>query len=349
MKFKAALLTELNQPFTIAELELDLMGGRGVGFGQALVQVHCSGICGSQLSEQAGTRGPDRNLPHTAGHEGCGTVVEVGLGVGFVHKGDKVVMHWRKGSGIEARHPSYQWRNGDGIRKSVGGGLVTTFNEYALVSENRLTKIDKSIPNEIAALCGCAVTTGLGLVNNDAKLKIGQSIAVVGCGGVGLNVLQGAYLVGGNPIIGIDIQESKFALAKEFGATHTVQTIEQARELVGDRGLDVVVETTGKVELIEKAYDLTSKCGKTILVGQMRWDQKASIQTLPMHAGKTILGSDGGCTDPNVDIPRYLRLYQSGRLKLDNLITHRFKLDEVNKAIDMIKAGLVGRAILEME
>lgn len=343
MKFKAAILTEQNAPLIVDEIETDTIGEHGIGFGQVLVKIACSGICGAQLGEIAGVKGKDWNLPHLLGHEGAGTVEAVGLGVGMMHRGDRIVMHWRKGAGIESRPPRYKWRGRD-----IGGGWVTTFNEYALVSENRLTRIDNDIPFETAALMGCAVTTALGLINNDAQLKIGQSIAVIGCGGVGLNVIQGAALVAGNPIIGVDQYPNKTRMAHEFGATHTFSSIEDVRSCVGDYGVDVVVETTGKVELIEKAYELTARSGKTILVGQMRFDHKASIQTLPMHAGKTLFASEGGQTDPTVDIPRYLRLYRSGRLQLDKLITHTFPLEQVNGALDLIRGGQVGRCLLTM-
>ena len=347
MKFKAAILAEQNKPLIVDEIEAELMGGRGLGFGQVLVKVHVSGICGAQLGEIEGRKGQDFNLPHLLGHEGVGTVEAVGMAVGCVRKGDRVIMHWRKGAGLECKPPRYRWQNGE--RGSVGAGWVTTFNEYAIVSENRLTRIDNDIPDHAAALMGCAVTTGLGLINNDANLKIGQSIAVIGCGGVGLNVIQGAALVAANPIIGVDIHAGKLEMAKAFGATHGFASIDEVRDFVGDYGVDVVVETTGITELIEASYALCSKTGKVIMVGQMRFDHKASLNYLPAFAGKTMFASEGGQTNPSVDIPRYLRLYKSGRLKLDGLITHRFPLAQVNEALDLIRAGKVGRCLLTME
>ena len=233
----------------------------------------------------------------------------------------------------------------------VTAGWVTTFNECAVVSENRLTPIPTDIPFEIAALMGCAVTTALGLINNDAQLKVGQSLAVFGCGGVGLNVVQGAALVSADPIVAIDLYDPKLRMAQECGATHVINSSradvrEEIRKIVGSRGVDVFVETTGQVRLMEQAYELTAAPGRTILVGQARYDQNVNIQTLPLHSSKVLMGSDGGQTNPTVDIPRYLSLYCKGKLKLDRLITHRFPLPEINTALDTVQAGEAGRCML---
>lgn len=341
MKTRAAILAALNAPLILDEIEIPPLE-----CGQVLVKVDCSGICGAQLGEIAGVKGPDKFLPHLLGHEGGAVVLETGPGVTHVREGDHVVMHWRKGAGIQARPATYKWNGG-----TLNSGWVTTFGEHAVVSENRLTSIPKDIPFEIAALMGCAVTTGLGLINNDACVKIGQSVAVLGAGGVGLNAIQGAALVAAHPIIAIDLYDHKLEMARAFGATHTInsRTTDLASEIgkiVGAAGVDVFIENTGQVRLIELAYKLTAKQGRTILVGVPRHDQDITIHSLPLHFGKVLTGCEGGHTDPPVDIPRYLRLYRSGKLKLDPLITHRFTLDEINKALDAMRAGEVGRCIL---
>lgn len=343
MNFKAAVLRRLNEPLSIETLQVPPLG-----VGQVLVKVRCSGVCGAQLGEIAGVKGNDRFLPHLMGHEGAGTVVDVGLGVRHVAVNDSVIMHWRKGVGIEANPPKYKIANDRGY-ELVGGGWITTFNEMAVVSENRLTKVPGTTSPEFMALMGCALTTALGVVNNDARLKFGQSIAVIGCGGVGLNVIQAAAMASGCPIIGVDIVEEKLHMAKRFGADAVSTQSDIIMTMTGNKGADVVVETTGKVALIEMAYRMTAPTGKTILVGQMRHDHCASIQTLPMHAGKTLMASEGGQTDPTVDIPRYLGLYNKGVLKLEGLVTHRYPLDRINEALDEIRAGRVGRCIIDME
>ena len=343
MKFKAAILETLNAPLVIDTIE-----SQPLEAGQVLVQIHNSGICGAQLNEIGGIKGDDKFLPHLLGHEGGGVVVEVGPGVTLVQPGDHVVMHWRKGAGIHARPAKYNWQD-----RVVNSGWVTTFGEYSVVSENRVTPIAKTIPFEVAALMGCAVTTAMGLINYDAQVKIGQSIAVIGSGGVGLSVMQAAAMVSADPIIAIDIYDNKLELAREFGATHVINSTrsdvrEEVRKIVGPKGVDVFVEMTGLVRLIELAYELTQPQGRTHLVGVPRHDEDITIHSLPLHFGKILMGCEGGHTNPTEDIPRYLRLYQRGKLNLDKLITHRSPLQDINTALDKIRAGEVGRWVLNM-
>src|SRR5690242_1081972 len=343
MKARAAILETLNHPLVVDEVEFPALD-----VGQVLVEVGASGICGAQLNEIQGVKGEDKFLPHLLGHEGGGRVLETGPGVAQVRKGDHVVMHWRKGAGIQSKTPQYRW-NG----RPVNAGWVTTFNERAIVSENRLTPIGQDVPFEIAALMGCAVTTALGLINNLAQLKIGQSIAVLGCGGVGLNVVQGAHMVAAHPIIAIDIFDEKLAMAREFGATHTINSArsdlrEEVRKIAGGAGVDVFVENTGRVKLIEAAYELTGNTGRTICVGVPKHTENVNIHTMPLHHGKVLTGCEGGDTDPTVDIPRYLKLYEAGKLNLDRVITHRMPFVEINTALDKVRAGEVGRCVLSM-
>ncbi|MGD1083267.1 MAG: zinc-binding dehydrogenase [Verrucomicrobiota bacterium] len=343
MKTKAAILVELNAPLVVDEIEIPPLD-----CGQVLVQIHCSGICGAQIGEIAGVKGPDRFLPHLLGHEGGGVVVDTGPGVSHVKKGDPVVMHWRKGIGIHAAPAQYPWKS-----RTVNSGWVTTFSQYSVVSENRVTPVGKDIPFEIAALMGCAVTTGLGLINNDAHVKIGQSVAVLGVGGVGLNAVQGAALAGADPILAIDLHDHKLALARKFGATHGINSSQgdfsqEIIRITGPGGVDVFIENTGLTRLIEMAYNLTAPQGRTILVGVPRLDQDITIHSLPLHFGKVLSGCEGGHTYPTSDIPRYLRLYQNGRLQLAGQITHRFPLDDVNHALDTVRGGKAGRCVLMM-
>jgi S-(hydroxymethyl)glutathione dehydrogenase / alcohol dehydrogenase len=343
MKTKAAILVKNNAPLVLDEIEIPELV-----CGQVLVEIHRSSICGAQINEIAGTKGEDRFLPHLLGHEGGGIVLDVGPGVTNVKKGDRVVMHWRKGTGIHAAPAKYKW--GD---KVVNSGWVTTFTCESIVSENRVTPIGEDIPFEIAALMGCAVTTALGLINNLANVKIGQSIAIMGCGGVGLNVVQGAAMVSADPIIAIDIYDSKLKMAKEFGATHVINSTkqdveEELRKIVGPKGVDVFVENTGIVKLIELGYRVTTSIGKVICVGVPRHDQNINIHSLPLHHGKVLTGCEGGDTDPAVDIPRYLNLYRKGKLDLEKVITHRLPFDEINTALDKIRGGEVGRCMLSM-
>jgi S-(hydroxymethyl)glutathione dehydrogenase/alcohol dehydrogenase len=237
----------------------------------------------------------------------------------------------------------------------VNAGWVTTFNEYSVVSENRLTPIPDDSDMEIAALFGCAVTTGFGAVTNNARLKIGESVVIFGSGGIGLNIVQAAALTSANPIIAVDLHNCRLDLAKKLGATHTINAGEQdARvEIAGILGqdlLDVFIDNTGSSDVIQMGYELTHPQGRVVLVGVPRKGDNISIYSLPLHFGKQITGSYGGEATPHIDIPRYYRLYREGRLNLKALITRRFNLREVNEAIAGMRDGSIsGRCIIRMQ
>ena len=343
---KAAILMESNEPLVVADVEMP----QDLVHGQVLVKVIYSGICGAQINEIEAAKGPDKFLPHLLGHEGSGKVLDVGPGVTTVEKGDHVVMHWRPSKGIQSETPVYKWK---GTR--VNAGWVTTFNEFAVLSENRVTVIPKDFDLKLAPLLGCSVVTAMGVVNNDAHVKIGQSVVIFGVGGVGLNIAQAADMVSAYPIVGIDLVESKLEMAKDFGVTHAFvaknkpqDSIEQIKEIVGSQGADVVVDTTGNSRVIESAYEATHPDGKTILVGVPRKGDNISIYSLPLHFNKVLTGSEGGGSIPHIDIPRYIRLHQNGKLNLNGLITHEFSLDDVNDAINVVRSGECGRCILKM-
>lgn len=342
---KAAVLVELNKPLVVADLELP----EKLSFGQVLVKVIYSGICGAQFNEIEGAKGPDKFLPHLLGHEGSGIVLDAGPGVKTVKKGDHIVMHWRKSDGLQSETPTYMW-NG----RKVNAGWVTTFNNYAIVSENRLTPIPSDFDMKLAPLFGCSVTTAMGVVNNDAHVKIGQSVVIFGVGGVGLNLVQAADMVSAYPIIAIDLYDSKLQAAKKFGATYYFNSKtsnswkEDIAKIIGERGADVVIETTGNSRVIETAYEMTHPDGKTILVGVPRKGDNISVYSLPLHFKKILKGSHGGSAEPHLDIPRYIRLCRSGRLKLNGLITHEFVLDQINEALNTIREGKTGRCIIRM-
>ena len=334
---KAAILTELRKPLIIAEIEIP----QELKVGQVLVKIHFSGICGSQLGEIDGAKGEDKFLPHLLGHEGSGTVVAIGPGVKTVSLGDKVVLHWRKGDGIESEPPIYNWKG-----TKVNAGWVTTFNEFAIVSENRITTIPKDSEMDVAALFGCAVTTGFGIIENNAKLKIGESVVVFGAGGIGLNVVQAASLVSAYPIIAIDIFDNRLALAQEMGATHTINSLELSFDEILTKinaisKIDAFIDNTGNPKVIEFGYNIVKPQGKVVLVGVPKKGNNINIFSLPMHFGKSIIGSHGGETVPQIDIPRINKLYLEKRIKLKNLISKTYNLNEINTAISDIRNGLV--------
>ena len=342
---QAAILVEQNQPLVIDEVQLPDQ----LEYGQVLVEIHYSGICGSQLGEISGIKGPGAYLPHLLGHEASGVVLEIGEGVTSVQPEDHVVLHWRKGQGIEAGPPEYQWQG-----KPLNAGYVTTFNDYAVVSENRLTAFSREYPMRLAPLFGCAVTTGLGIVTNNANLKLGESLVVMGVGGVGLNVVQGAALHNAYPIIAIDLFDNRLELAKQLGATHTINSRsrkdwqEEVKNILDNKGVDVFVDNTGNPEIIAEGWKLTQDQGRTILVGVPAKGKETQLYTLPLHFGKKITGSHGGNGYPTDDIPRYMLLSKLGKLNLSNLITETHSLMEINQAIERMKNGkLSGRCLIE--
>lgn len=342
---QAAILHELNKPLEVAEIELPTT----LAVGQVLVKIHYSGICGSQLGEIDGAKGEDKYLPHLLGHEASGTVIAVGPGVRHVKPEDKVVLHWRKGLGIEAETPKYNWQG-----RQVNAGWVTTLSDYAIVSENRVTPIPADSDLAVAALFGCAVTTGFGIIENNAKVRIGESVVVYGAGGIGLNIVQAASLVSAYPIIAVDLHEEKLQLAKAMGATHVINASEVdapavLREMLPQKGLDVFIDNTGLPQMIELGYQLTHAQGRVVLVGVPRKGNHINIYSLPLHFGKELTGSHGGEALPHIDIARYLTLFQVGKIKLRELITDYFPLTEVNEAIAAIRCGQVrGRCLVQV-
>lgn len=334
MKTKAAILIEQKKDLIIDEIEIP-----AIEYGKVLVEIKSTRICGSQLGEIDGVKGPDNYLPHLLGHEAGGIVREVGSGVTRVKEGDHVVCHWRPAPGISGKCPQYDW-NG----KKVNAGHITTFSEYSILSESRVTPIDKKYSFDVAALMADTITTGFGVISNDAKVKIGESVCVIGVGGIGLGVILGAKLAGANPIIAVDLHDHKLKKTKEYGATHTINAndgnlVKLLLESTGLNHCDVMIEGTGNPKVIETAYNLTGKKGRCILFGVMPFNQKVELNTLPLHFGKVLSGSEGGQSQPHYDIPRYLKMIEGGLFHLDNFLSDRFGLEDINEAIIKMRSG----------
>lgn len=341
---RAAILTEIGKPLVMDEVELPA----ALEAGQLFVKILYSGVCGSQIGEIQGVKGPDKYLPHLLGHEATATVLAIGPGVRTVTVGDQVILHWRKGQGIDAVPPKYSWRG-----KPLNAGQITTFNEYAVVSENRATRMHTTLSPKAAALLGCAVTTGIGAVENNANVRIGECVIVLGAGGVGINIIEGSSLRGAAPIVAVDLNDAKLEFAKRFGATHTVNSAKgelstQVSQLLEGRKPDVVFETTGMPKLIEWAYTHSSPQARIILIGVPHHAENIHIHSFPLHLGKQLIGCHGGDSDPTVDIPRLERLAESGQIKLEELATEVFPFSHIQKAIDKMRAGdVVGRCVID--
>jgi len=340
---RAAILAESRRPLVVDEIAMP----EALDAGQVLVRVLYTTICGAQINEIDALKGPDKFLPHLLGHEASAEVVDIGPGVTTVKPGDAVVLHWRPSTGIQSRPPAYRWRG-----EKLNAGWVTTFNEYAVISENRMTVIPIDFDLKMAPLLGCAVTTAAGVVNNDAHLKVGESVAIFGVGGVGLNLVQFAALAGGYPIVAVDLLDHKLEMARARGATHCINGGKVGdvpaviREIVGNDGPDKVFETTGVKSVIESAYELTHKDGTIVLVGVPH--EKVTISTLPIHFNKILTGSEGGSAKPQIDIPRIIRLIKGGRLSFDGIITDEFPLDDINPAFDLVRSGNAGRVLIRI-
>jgi S-(hydroxymethyl)glutathione dehydrogenase/alcohol dehydrogenase len=333
MKTAAAILVEQHAPLLLDEVEVP-----GLSYGQVLVQVKATRVCGTQLGEIDGVKGPDRYLPHLLGHEAGGVVLDVGPEVTHVRPGNRVVLHWRPGMGIQAAPPRYRLGS-----RSINAGNITTFQSVTVVSENRLTVIPDDVDFETAALLADTITTGFGAVCRNARVEIGESVVVVGVGGIGLGVVLGAKLAGAHPIIAVDVHDHKLAKAREFGATHTINSRNEklAEAVLGHLNgpADAIFDGTGRPAVIDECWRATGPRGRLVLVGVMPHDLKFSLNTLPLHFGKSILGSEGGASMPHLDIPRYLRMIAAGRIDLNGMISHRYPLQDVNAAIDLMRAG----------
>jgi Zn-dependent alcohol dehydrogenase len=341
---KAAILVKNKFPLLVTDIDLP----SNLDFGQILVKILYSSICGAQINEIDCIKGKDKFLPHLLGHEGSGIVLDIGKGVKNVKVGDHVVLHWRKGEGIQSEPPKYLWKG-----KTVNAGWVTTFNDQAIVSENRLTKIPKNFNLRLAPLFGCAITTAIGVVNNDAQIKIGQSVIIFGLGGLGLSIAKISELVSANPIIGVDVNTKKIKIAKKNRLRNIFLNDKKnfknkLKKLLNNGKADIVIDTTGNTKVIEQCYELTESNGKTILCGVPKKSKNISIHTLPLHFNKVLKGSHGGDSNPSEDIPRFIRLMKDKKINIKNLITHQFKLEEINKAIKIVRKGIAGRVLIDM-
>ncbi len=365
---KAAICSELNAPLEIHDVEVEAPHA-----GEVKVRMGASGVCHSDLSVQNGTL--MGSLPLVLGHEGAGVIEEVGEGVEHLAPGDHIVVSWvpqcgqcyfcSRGQGelCEAGTMAmatgglldgttrFTWKDGEPLRQMASSG---TFSEVSIVPAIGAVKIPDDVPMNIAALIGCGVLTGVGAALNTASIRAGDTVAVIGCGGVGLNVIQGARIAGADEIMAVDMVESKLQMAKNFGATTTVNAsqadaVSQVMELTHQRGVDVAFEVIGLKKTIDQTVMMTRRGGQAILVGVPPMDVMVE---LPAFFGvvlmeKTIKGCWYGSSNVHTDVAKLLDYYRSGDLKLDELISRTIRLDQVNEAFDAMKTGEVARSVIE--
>jgi S-(hydroxymethyl)glutathione dehydrogenase/alcohol dehydrogenase len=341
---KAAILQALNQPLIIADVGLTPLM-----FGQVLIKNLVTGICGAQLEEIKGNKGNGDFVPHLLGHEACGIVQEVGPGVTKVRRGDKVVLHWRKGEGIESDFPRYEY--GGRIIKS---GKVTTFSEYSIVSENRLTPIPQETPDDLAALLGCALSTALGVIRGAAHIRYGESVVIIGVGGIGLNLVRYAVQAGAYPVVAVDIADKEL-MARNVGAHFFINRkkipfAEALMQLAGITNADVIISTVGDRETIQESVPLLSGIGRYVMVGMPLLGETIEIKNASHFFdgdGKIFMATQSGGFNPTYDIPRYLQMAKNGALNLDGIVTKRIKLYQINDALNEMRAGKAGRIMID--
>lgn len=340
----AAVLLELGKPLSVKKIEIPPLLA-----GQVLVKVFFSGVCRSQLMEVRGGRGHDPWLPHLLGHEGSGEVMAVGEGVTKVNVGDEVILGWIKGEGLDAPGAKYLC---DG--QTINSGRVTTFCHHTVVSESRLVKKPAGLPRDVAILFGCALPTGAGMVLNELQPTAGQSIAVLGLGGIGLSALMALRAFECRQIIAIDVSDEKLALAKDFGASHTVNPLHQNTKdavlQLTNGGADICIESAGTIASIEMGFSLIRKGGGKLLFASHPPEGEA-IRIAPhdLISGKQIAGSWGGASHPDKDVPRMFQVFHEGHIPLDRLLSKRYRLEEINQALDDLEAGKVFRPLIAMD
>jgi alcohol dehydrogenase len=374
MKTKAAVLYEMGAPPPYAEsvpLVIDEVTLSGPGAGEVLVEIAGAGLCHSDLSVIDGSR--PRTMPMVMGHEASGVVREVGPEVTEFSPGDHVVFSFvpvcgrclfcASGRGALCER---------GAKANIAGTLlsgarpftnsqsnicnhhlgVSGFSQFTVAAQESLVRIDPSLPLQMAALFGCAVMTGVGAVVNTARVHSGSSVAVFGMGGVGLSVIMGARAIGAYPIVAVDQLDDKLTLAREVGATHTINAAQDdpmaaIRDLTGG-GAEYAFESVGNEQVLMQAYQATKRGGTTITVGLPAPDRMFSIPAVSLTLeGRTIKGSYMGSSVPRRDIPRYIGMYQAGILPVEKLHTHTLRLEEINTGFDRLAQGQAVRQIID--
>lgn len=364
MKFKAAVLNEVGKPLEIDEIELGALAPSDV-----LVRVQASGLCHTDLEVIEGSLAYP--LPIVLGHEGAGVVEAVGSAVTQVKPGEHVVCSWNPHCGqcfyCERDlpilcEPFTRWQPKgmllDGASRLSRRGrpvhhfsVVSSHAQYCVVPESGAIAVPKDIPFDRACLIGCGVMTGVGAATRKARVEPGASVLVIGCGAVGLNAIQGAKLAGAAPILAVDVSESKRARAEVFGANRLLdagapQLLQELRELTSGRGPDYVFEAAGNERAFRLAVEAVRPGGQVVFLGKVNVDQQVSFRWGSLMGEKRIVRSSYGGGRPRRDFPWLARQYLEGRLKLDELITRRIALEEINSGFDAIRRGDTVREVV---
>jgi S-(hydroxymethyl)glutathione dehydrogenase / alcohol dehydrogenase len=363
---KAAVLYERKNPIRVEDVDLDPPKA-----GEVLVKIVANGVCHSDYSVINGV--VPLPLPLVLGHEGAGIVQEVGAGVTLVKSGDHVVLsaipycgdcyYCSLGAFVQCDNTAVVMGRGtmpDGTCRLRKDGTflhhmvgLSSMAEYAVVAERACIKLPPEVSLQTACLVGCGVMTGVGAAINTAKVEAGSSAVVIGCGGVGVNVIQGCVLSGAATIIAVDLLDNKLEAAKQFGATHTINpqrqdALKTIRSLTEGRGADYAFEVIGFGKTIELAYAAIRRRGTAVIVGAAAREDRVTLPAASFLGEKILKGSAYGSSRPRVDLPRLIDLYTMKKLKLDELVTRTYPLAEVNQAMIALEKGEVIRSVLLM-
>ena len=333
------------------------------GPGQVKIKIEATGVCHSDLSGMNGTI--PQPAPAVLGHEGAGTILEVGEGVTSVAVGDHVIIAWSPPCGtcvncVDRKSPhlcaAFMGGMGDTKYTEDGNPLfgfagAGTWAEEMIMPEQGVVKIDDDVPFNVASLIGCAVMTGVGAVINTAKVEPGSSVVVFGCGGVGISVIQGARIAGAAEIVAVDLVDEKLETAKQFGATHSVKPEDLAAlqpEIGHGDGFDYAFEAIGSSVTMRAAYDAARRGGTAVIVGVGKMDDMVSFSAFELFYGdKTLRGSLYGSSNVRTFMPELLSLWKADKLDLESMISRRIALDEVNDAFRALQAGEVIRSVID--
>ena len=366
MNFKGTVLHETGAPLTVEDVKIS-----GLKPGDVLVRVYASGLCHTDLEVIEGSL--PYPLPITLGHEGAGVVESVGPGVERVAVGDHVVCSWNPNCGhcyycdrdqpilcepFSANQPLGRLPDGGGRLSLADGGalhhfsVVSSHAQYCVVPESGAIVVPEEIPFDRACLIGCGVMTGVGAALNVAQVQPGESVLVIGCGAVGLNAIQGAVLGGAEQILACDIEASKRSMGQVFGATEVFSPDEAAERTMaatGGRGADHVIEAAGIVQTLQPSLDLVRSGGNVVLLGKTNSNATLHVRWGSLMGEKRIVRSSYGTARPRRDFPMLARLYLAGRLNLDDLISRRLELDEINEGFDSMRIGDGVRSVVMMQ
>jgi Zn-dependent alcohol dehydrogenase len=356
---RAAIYVEPKKPLVVDEVEF-----ADPGPDQVLVKLFASGVCHSQLHTMQRPARPGHRLPELLGHESTGIVVAKGSDVDHVQEGDHVITTWVDRDSAKSNQPMVthalndrtqylaQWKDEQVMHSAA------TWAEYAVAQERVVVPIPKNLATDVTSIIGCAVMTGAGAIINTLSVRSGQSVAVIGAGGIGLCAISAAAIVDAYPIVSVDINEEKLLFARRFGATHTVNAnsrdaVEAIKEITGG-GADYAIDAIGLpgtqeqiLRAVRPGYSGLNKGGTALLIGITPPGAKAILDTNLFLGNRSFMRTSGGDCKPDRDFPIFVRWFHEGKLKLDQLVTNRYKLEQINEAVDDLEQGrILGRGIL---